>query len=171
MEAGLILIAALVVGIVVWRSVRTVHNAGWFVAKASGALFDLGLDVKRLPPSANEKFFREGRAAFEATKNRPTTNRYNPKLFAMAFFVWYGVEYKLVDQKAFLRKGVLADSIRIMRKWAKSEPELHGPVELHVKTVFQYLYDSFEAMSAPKNTILTAQLRLLEIMKDSEPAT
>jgi hypothetical protein len=151
-----------------WRTFGSTHSEGLFVAKASGALFDLGLDVKRLPAEAKQHFFREGHAIYEATKDRPSRNRYNPKRFAMRFFGWYSVEYKMPDPKAFLRDGVLAGSISTMRQWARKEPDLSEAAEKEVKLIFNYLYRSFETMKAPKETILGAQLKLLEIMKDTD---
>jgi hypothetical protein len=140
-----------------------------FVAKASGALFDLGLDVKRLSPEAKERYFIEGHAIYEATRKRPPEQRYNPKRFAMRFFVWYGLEYKRTDTQAFVREGVLADSIAIMRQWARREPELADVVEREVKLVFETLYRATERMTDPKEVVLAAQLELLRIMKDTAP--
>jgi len=171
MNPGTIFAVVLIAAGAFWayRFIGTPHGEGMFVAKASGALFDLGLDVERLPDEAQKKFFREGHAAYEATKNRPRKTRYNAKFIAMAFFAWYGVGYRRMDPKAFLREGVLAESIGKMRAWARKEPELNEAAEIAVKKVFDYLYQSFETMQAPKETILEAQLTLLGIMKDTEP--
>lgn len=171
MNAIIIFVVVVIAAGIFWayRSFGAAHGEGMFVAKASGALFDLGLDIKRLPDEAKKKFFREGHAAYEATKNRPRKSRYNPKFIAMAFFAWYGVEYGRMDPKAFLREGVLAESISTMRMWARQEPELREAAEIAVKKIFDYLYQSFETMKAPKETILEAQLTLLGIMKDTGP--
>lgn len=41
-----------------------------FASKASGALFDLGLDVRRLPDEPRKKFFIEAHALHTATKGK-----------------------------------------------------------------------------------------------------
>ncbi len=170
MNTVYILLVAIVIacGFWAWRTFGTTHSEGLFIARASGALFDLGLDVKRLPAEAKQHFFREGHVIYEATKDRPSNSRYNPKRLAMRFFGWYGVEYKMPDPKAFLREGVLADSISTMRQWARKEPDLAESAEKEVKLIFDYLYRSLETMKAPKETILAAQLNLLGIMKDTD---
>jgi hypothetical protein len=153
-------------GLLAWRVLKGGHSAGVFAAKASGALFDLGVDVKRLSPAAKEKFFTEADALFEASKGN-----FHPKRFAMRFFGWYVVESGIADPNAFLREGVMVQSIPIMRAWGRQEPSLSDAAEREIKLVFEHLYRSFETMALPSEDIIQAQMSLLEMMKDDAVTT
>jgi hypothetical protein len=129
-----------------------------FTARVSGDLFDLGLDVKRLPDRPRQKFFDECLAVHTATKGV-----YKSKRLAMRFFVWYVVECPDFDQKAFIRDGVLTSSISIMKGWGQQDPELLDAAERESGTIRRYLHDKFETMDIPREQILEAQLRILEL--------
>ena len=100
----------LAVGIYSYRRIFRIHRQGMLAASATGALWDLGLDVKKLPPHAKAKFFGEADALSTATKGR-----FHPKRLAMRFFGWYCVENPRFDPSAFRSDGALSASIGIMR--------------------------------------------------------
>jgi len=127
--------------------------------KASGHLFDLGLDVRKLPKDANKKFFREASALY-----RSTNGRFHPKLLAVRFFGWYVVEFPHTDVGAYTKGGSASGSLPIMREWSVSEPELKSMVEKEVQKVGTYLYQAFEDANISDEDRINAQLALLEMM-------
>jgi hypothetical protein len=155
----LAVLSIVVVGVTMWWFRRSGgHDEGLFAARASGYLFDLGLDVKRLPDKARAKFFQEAHALHSATKGR-----FHPKRFAMRFFGWYCTENKDLDLRPFLGEGVISSSIPIMRSWASAEPELSDAAEKEVMSIVQFLSKGFENSVASDEDKFNAQLALLEL--------
>jgi hypothetical protein len=129
-----------------------------FAARVSSLLFDLGIDVRKLPVLPKANFFIEASALHTSMKGR-----FHPKRMAMRFFGWYCVESTNFDDRALIYDGVMVESISIMRSWAAAEPELAKPVDREVKLIITYLYTAFEKMDIEKGEQLHIQLQLLHL--------
>jgi hypothetical protein len=155
-------LAALAVVIVAPKWFRKKSSIGkfMFAARASGLLFDLGLDVKRLPVLAQAQFF------IEASAVHTTDRRFHPKRLALRFFGWYCVDNSKFDSRALVREGVLVESISIMRAWAAAEPDLANAAEREIHLIVKYLYKEFENLDIDKGEQLHAQLLLLKLAEN-----
>jgi len=153
------LMAVLAIMVTAPKFFRRSVNVGklMFAARVSGLLFDLGLDVKRLPVLPHANFF------IEVSAIHKTDRSFHPKRLAMRFFGWYCVGNTNFDSCAFLREGVLVESISIMRSWAAAEPDLAKAAEREIHLIVEYLYKVFGNLDIDKEEQLHAQLLLLEL--------
>lgn len=140
------------------------HSEAIWTAKVSGDLWDLHLDVKKLPPEANKKFFNEAHALHQATKGK-----FHRKRFAMRFFGWYVAEYPGPDIRSFNVEGAVAGSIPVMRDWARKEPELEDAAKAEIMKIGTFLYQQFEKMNVPEQEKIDAQFALLKMMGAKNP--
>lgn len=139
------------------------HQEGMLAARASGNLYDLGLDVKALPQEAQEKFFIETKALSNATKGK-----FDSKRFAMRFFGWYCTESRAFDGQGLLWEGAMSDAVTTMREWAKADPNLRQAAESEADRIIRRLYEASEALGLEDEDRLNAQVSLLELATEGD---
>ena len=132
--------------------------------KASGDLFDLHLDVRKLPPGPKQKFFSEATALYRATNGKFSRRR-----FAMRFFGWYTTECPYPDAKSFTVEGAVSGALPVMRDWARADPSLKETSENEIKKIGTFLYHAFEGAPISQEEKIEAQLHLLQMMGAKMP--
>ncbi len=118
-----------------WLILRVTRGEGVFASQASGALYDLGLDVRRLPDEPRKKFFIEAHALHTATKGR-----FHPKHLAMRFFTWYHTEYEYGDPQAIVGDGSLIKALILMRQWHTKEATLRDAAKSEMTKIVKFVY-------------------------------
>lgn len=157
MKRALVVLAVLVDSPKVFRRGTSLGKV-IFAARVSSLLFDLGIDVRKLPVLAKAQFFVEASALHTSMKGR-----FHPKRMAMRFFGWYCAESTKFDDNALMHDGVMVGSIFIMRLWAAAEPELAKPAEREINLIVTHLFKGFENLDIDKEERLYAQLQLLNL--------
>jgi len=132
-------------------------------ARASGKLYDLGLDVKALPEDAKRKFFIEANALSSATNGK-----FDPKRLAMRFFGWYCTESRAFNGQGLMWEGAMSDAITTMREWAKADPDLRKAAESEADRIVRWLYEASETASLNEEERFNAQIALLELASEGD---
>lgn len=149
------------IGIVLaWVAVTLVRNhaPSMFAARVAGALFDLGLNVKKLDGVLSKKLEIECLAYYGATKQRA-----NYRLLAVRFFVFACSEYERFPVHAIIRDAPLITAISIIRDWARKG---HIPEELAIKEVNKikvYLVGTLPAQNIAIDERLAMEIQILAL--------
>jgi hypothetical protein len=153
----LILTAIVILAWVVVTLVRN-HAPAMFAARVAGALYDLGLDVKKLDGPFRKKLEIETLAYQGATKRKA-----NHHLFAARFFVFTLVESERPPYHAVVKEGALVGSIALIRSWAK---KCHIPkdiAEKEIERVKLFLVKNLPSKTMAKDERLALEIQILEL--------
>lgn len=154
---------AALVAAIYWLRRGGGHQEGMFAARASGHLYDLGLDVKALPEEARQKFFIEVNAL-----NTATNGTFDPKRLAMRFFGWYCTEHRAFNGQGLMWEGAMSDAVSTMREWAKADPNLRQAAESEADRIVRRLYEASEASTLDEEERFNAQIALLELVTEGD---
>lgn len=111
-------IIALASGIALWVLVQVVrnHRPSMFVAQASGALFDLGLQSMKFGSSLNKIYVKDCYTYYE-TNGRNA----NPYDLEIRFFLKAATDYPAFAEPAVMFDGFLVRSIHVVRSWREKK--------------------------------------------------
>lgn len=146
--------------ILAWVVVTLVRNhaPSMFAARVAGALYDLGLDVKKLDDSFRKKLEIETLAYQGATKKRA-----NYHLFAVRFFVFTLVESEHPPYQAVVKEGALVGSIALIRSWAKKGKIPNELAEKEIERVKLFLVKNLPSTTMAKDERLALEIQILEL--------
>lgn len=101
------------------------HEGRWRLG-GSGAdpsigrcLFELGLDVRKLPPQSRARLRLD--AASAACRPQDASC---PRQTAFRFFAWYVMRAPDFAPKALRGEGGIADALSVVQSWSQADPEL-----------------------------------------------
>lgn len=155
-----IIIAAALSIVLAWTTVTVIRNhaPSMFAGRVAGALYDLGVNVKKLDPVLSKKLEIECRAYYGATKKRA-----NYRLLAVRFFVFACTEYENFPVHAIMRDAPLVTAISILREWAKKGylPEEFAGRE--IDKIKQYLVSELPSQGMATDDRLAMEIQILEL--------
>lgn len=142
----------------VLTGLRKHHAPSMFAARITGALFDLGLDARKLDDRLHKKLQIETLAVFGATKGQ-----YSHHHFAVRFFVYSLVDIENGQYQAVVNDGALTRSIAVIRKWAKDGKIPTDVADREIDRIKRFLIDSLPLINAPKEERLVMEIKILEL--------
>lgn len=153
----IILVAVVVFG---WVFVKLVRNyaPSMFAARVAGALYDLGLDVKKLDAAFRKKLEMETLPYQRAAKK--SANHY---LFAVRFFVFSFAESERPPYQAVIKEGALVSSIALIRSWVKKGRLPAELAEKEIEKVKLFLVDNLPSGTMEKDERLALEIQILEL--------
>lgn len=123
----------------VLTGLRKHHAPAMFAARIAGALFDLGLDAKKLDDRLHKKLHIETLAVFGATKGK-----YSHHHFAVRFFVHSLIEIEHAQYQAVVNDGALTRSIAVIRAWAQDGKIPTDVADREIDRIERFLVDSLD---------------------------
>jgi hypothetical protein len=147
---------ALIGGWLIYMTVRN-HPQALFAARVSGALFDLGLDSKRLHPRMSKMLRWEIHKIYAVTKGR-----LGPHMLAVRFFVYALCEEEDVPYGAVMRDGVLADSVSIIRGWGDEGKIKVETAETEIRKIKRFLIAKLPLLNLSEDERLATEIVILE---------
>jgi hypothetical protein len=143
-----------------WLICITIRNRApaMFAARVWGALFDLGLDAKRLGMPLGKKLESEIHATFVATKGRYSHHR-----LALRFFVYALVETHDAPFHATVREGALTQSVVLIRKWSKEGKVPADVADREIERIKGFLVDSLPLLNASEAERIAMEIQILEL--------
>lgn len=153
---SLVAVVAGISALLIFPSIRY-FRPSLFAARVSGALYDLGLDVKKLGPDS-KRLHNECMAFYGALKSKA-----NPKSFAVRFFVHAYTESASFPERAFFRDAPLVHSIPIIKNW-KKRGDLPGDIaDLEERNIKEFLLKAIKAQAMSKEERLLTEIQILEL--------
>lgn len=131
------------------------HSHNLYHADLESNLLELGLNLRKLDLEARRALMHEHTRLLNYA-------RISPSVLAIRLFVWYVAESKLLDPRALVRPGAIGLSISTIRRWAAEDPAIAGSAEIEISSIKLFLYQIFDTVNAPRETIAAAQECLLD---------
>lgn len=149
--------AALALG---WLAIITFrsHAPSVFAARIAGALFDLGLDTRKLDDRLHKKLQIETLAVFRATNGQ-----YSHHHFAVRFFVYSLIDIENGQYQAVTREGALTRSIPVIRQWVNDGKLPLEYANSEIAKIKKFLIDSIPLMDFPTAERLAFEIQILEM--------
>lgn len=129
-----------------------------FAARVSGALYDLGLDVKKLDGSDSKRLHIECMAFYGALRGKA-----NPKVLALRFFVHAYTQNPTFPERAFFRDAPLVHSIPVIKNWKKTGALPADIADREEKNIKEFLLKAVESQSLSKEDRLLTEIQILEL--------
>ena len=158
-SSGIIVIGIIAVMVWVAMKVMRTHSPSMFAARVSGALYDLGIDARKLDDYFKKKLEIERRAFYGASFQKPP----NHKAFALRFFVFALIEYKRLPIGAIIQDAPLVTSIPIIKGWAEKGEIPAGIAETEINKIKLYLVDHLPSDGMTKEDRLEKEIQILEL--------
>lgn len=155
-----IIIAAIIIVVlvlVIAMFMRT-HAPAMFQTRVGGALYDLGIDVKKLEPFFREKLFNECVAYYGATKKDAS-----PTLLAVRFFVFAITESERLPIGAIIKEAPLISSIPIIREWATQGKLPEKLAEKEIGKLKMFLINGISKEEMTHEDKLATELQIFEL--------
>ena len=127
-----------------------------FAPRVSGALYDLGLDVKKLDGPDSKRLHIETMAFYGALKGKA-----NPKIRAVRFFVHAYTESASFPARAFFRDAPLVHSIPIIKKWKKAGAIPGDIADREEKNIKEFLLKAMKSQPMGKEERLLTEIQSL----------
>jgi hypothetical protein len=129
-----------------------------FAARVSGALYDLGLDVKKLDSPDSKRLHRECMAFLGALKGKA-----NPKVLALRFFVHAYTESSTFPERAFFRDAPLVHSVPVLKNWKKAGQIPSDVADREEKNIKEFLLKATKSQHMSKEDRLLTEIQILEL--------
>ena len=149
--------AALALGWLAFVTFRN-HAPSMFAARIAGALFDLGLDARRLDDRLQRKLQSETIAVFRATKGR-----YSHHSFAVRFFVYSLVDIDNGQYQAVTGEGALTKAIAVIREWAKDGKITTESADREIEAIKTFLIDGIGSYPASEAERIAMEIQILKL--------
>ncbi len=153
----LIVDAVLALCWLIYITVRN-HPQALFAARVSGALFDLGLDSRRLHPQMSKKLQWEIHKVYTVTKGRQGFH-----MLAVRFFVHALCEVDDVPYGAVLRDGVLGKSVGIIRRWGNEGRIKVETAESEISKIKCFMIAELPLLNLSEGERIATEIVILEL--------
>ena len=127
-----------------------------FAARVSGALYDLGLDVKKLDGPDSKRLHTETMTYYGVMKGKA-----NPKILAVRFFVHAYTNSATFPEGAFFRDAPLVHSIPIIKNWKTVGHLPNDIAEREEENIKEFLLRAMQSQPMSKEDRLLAELQIL----------
>jgi hypothetical protein len=149
--------AALALGWMAFITFRN-HAPSVFAARIAGALFDLGLDARKLDDRLHKKLQIETLAVFRAAKGQ-----YSHHHFAVRFFVYSLVDIENGQYQAVTGEGALTKAIAVIREWAKGGKIPMESADREIGTIKKFLIDGLATSHASDAERIAIEIQIMEL--------
>ena len=157
MNIVLIIAGTVVLAWLVFNVVKN-HAPSMFAARVSGALFDLGIDARKLDDFFSKKLEIECKAFYGATKKKA-----NPQLLAVRFFVFALIESDKFPIGAVTRDAPLLPSITTIRSWVSKGKLPSKFAEDEIGKIKSFLIKNLSSADIEKSEKLAMEIHVLEL--------